>query len=52
MHIIKNSQEFGVWYQVQSDEVPGQIEGNSAPYSPQSQVLQPYSHSDSSNLAH
>jgi hypothetical protein len=52
MQIIKNSQEFCVLYRVQSVEVLDQIEGNSAPYSPLSQVLQPYSHSDSSNLAH
>lgn len=52
MWITKNSLEFFVSYQVQPDEVLGQIEGNSAPYFLQSQGLQPYFHIDSSNLEH
>lgn len=50
MEITKNSLEFCVWYQAQPDEVQDQIEGNSAPYSLQSQGLQPYFHTGSSNL--
>lgn len=50
--VTKNSQEFCVSCQVQSDEELDQIEGNSAPYFPQPQVSQPYSHTDSSSLVH
>ena len=52
MEITKNSRESCVWCQAQFDEAPGQIEENSAPYSPQSQELQPYFHTGSSNLVH
>lgn len=52
MWITKNSLEFCVLHQAQPAEVLGQIEGNSAPYSLQSQELQPYFHTDSSNLEH
>ena len=52
MEITKNSQESSEWCQVQSAGVLGQIEGNFDPYSPQSLILQPYSHTGNNSLEH
>lgn len=50
--ITKNNLESCVWCQAQFAEGLDQTAENSGPYSPQSQVLQPYSHNGNNSLEH